>query len=449
MSMIGKVFGPTGASYFYIGQQIRQGIVEAMSGGSRAINIAQNTDFTPGQRNTALAEMIPILGDLSKGFREFSEALSGMTEQMRQTQQMMAIQIPLEAIQRGAAFETAGLRRDSAAATARSHAINALRPVQIGHFDRNTTAGELAYQEAVGMAPHIAARDVAHAEATAARSRVASSQSALDENAAAIARAEGRRDAFIRSSPRVTSASSSGDNGGLAGYFLPGSTAGIRAAQGRGASQGNTIDNLSEQRRGEEELLDLQRQRKQLINETKQATIDAGETESRYRQQNIAILQQETQQLENRYRNISSSASRLGRMQPIDRAIGMAAFRRARALGIENLTPQEQSAVSSIAPDFAEQQFRRVGEASGEFSQLQGAGEITGGTVAGIQEQLRQNTNQLSAMILENQQQTNTVIAAAMRDSVEGLAAAIIKIVDETRRKFDTNQALIRAKVPG
>lgn len=429
------------------------------------INAGMNTDRTASQRFQDITEGLPIVGDTLKKFREFGNAMSGVTEMMRQNVRDAEIRTARIAGRGAADSQIQQLEAAHAQAGNRARALATARPLQVTGQDHTTFAGQMATEQAQRRLPLAQNLEIAQAEHRGALANVGSAKSQVESIEKNIASTQ----AEIAGRQRRIDQLAGAENGTNVNQGVFSAIAGMASGNGAqvasgvaGAASASSLAAAREERRN---LLALQsssnetltNQSNQLISaqqRLQQAYTAAGQAGIEARRANIAILQDEMQNLRQREQLTANSAQNLAAMNPAQRAMGMHAWRTARAHvegggNIADLPQFVQEQAATVAGNQVNRWREQGGERLAEQDELREGGALgnaaPGENLTQLREAMDRLGNRLNLEQLAVKQDEANVQFRALDVTLKKLIDTLNAIASIRPRQVQIGQAVAQA----
>lgn len=401
----------------------------AAEGATNVINQNQRGDLSDMQRSRAALREMPIIGRISEAGIGLAQAIDGITERMRRSNQQLSIDTAQ--IQANASLTSArgSLGYDRQSAAERAASLGAISPVHIPlGMPRETFGQEFEYQRASRRAPLQQAVLIAEAERDAANRNVSSAERGVGEIDESIMLARRRmREMMMRQSEfNAFHAGSGGAGRGIARAIqgvMPLGPAGMalgmlfgaheqnQSAATAGATQGHRVDHQNNMIAQTQTLASLEDERIRRLERVRQASDMAAQAELNLARMRLNLMREDLNMLQERERMMSRGAASLMTMSPGERQVGMNALREIQMRGIQNVPWFQIQQAMRVAPNTVNQMAVNAGQTTPEFAELNRLGEFGSGpenNVTELRDAITKLSNEMrSAELLSEQQSAN------------------------------------------
>ena len=341
--------------------------VTAVHAFGNALKISGNESLTAGQRAKSMIESFPVGGQILGAGRGLAEGASEISELQRRMNVELREHQAFTTARTAANIEENALRFHRDEVTNRAAALQKMPAFEQGPTARSTLAEKIAYREAQQLLPLKEEQKRTAAELAAAERTFAQRQAATRESAKTVAAFEkayqrdpvtglvGHASTFVPGSGQNLPVNAVGAGvvrfgRGVRDYFTK---AGDELAEGQKAAQ---------QSKALISLLSARHELEQRIKEEQQAGDAAAQTRNQLAQNGVKIAQEELSILRQREQLTTSSAQRLGAMNPFQRERAFQSLDIFKRLG-ERTPEAARRQAEEIAPDFVRAQYERFGAA--------------------------------------------------------------------------------------
>lgn len=406
------------------------------------MNLMQRGDLSQARRDQMYNESIPILGGFLRSLREFSEALRGTTEAVRQTMQNMNERRTEIGVREAGNTRIRGLELgvSRAEADVGATARNPLAPIQ--RFDQTTMEGRYAYEQyqqfrlpsQTAMTLSKRRAESARAAAIVATGNRLGLQRHFEQAHANELQARNRREAFNRGEMNLPP--------GLGDHALSVLTFGIRPAgpQVNRVADAETASGLTT---STAQLGASNTALQEGFRVEREANANAAREEAAARRDVTAAMEGELNILRQRASRMEGNAQGIGGMNPAERQQAVIAAQLISAHGIGNVPHELQGMLERAGPGaqrWLGLQREKFGEGSREYAQLQGLGIFESGTLAGVRGQ--RDTVQQNIQI-----QTDLNAGRLANEISKALSNDIHLLIDAIKVEIQHAIAEIRATV--
>jgi hypothetical protein len=387
----------------------------AAQGAAQATNIAASSAMTGAQKSRAMAEAIPIVGRVAQAVHDLADAFERTEDRIRQSRYRFE-----EAAIRQAGF----IEREQARLSAQSRigpqetlaeAMRGARVIKAPDQYGQTHLEEIRLREQAQRYPLLTASARAQHAANAANRDVEAARRQYNRLIArrSILRAEAQ-DARRASELAVEQENESNDPRSLQFWVTNGRRQkATREERGREALEANRA------LQGNEQLIQqasLQLQERQTV---------AAEKESLARKTSLAVLRDQVEVLRARGQMILAETESAGRMNPLQRQIGLQALRAVKAGGRDSVTPEMLGLAEQLAPAYMRDLYARHGAKAPETEALKAEGFWRPESIEAIRTELGKVQTQVQVAINLDEAALAERIAEALRDGMTRLIASM------------------------
>ncbi len=435
--------GEAGGFYGYAGMQAIGAVQGGLGGATRAMGIAQNASLSDEQKHRMMTEEMPIVGGLLRSLRQFGQALDGSAELIRSSAERYANLRADNAAAQGLASQrnTGQGQLDEAENRARGLAGATAPRQQL--FDRSTSSGEAAYQNAQRLLPledrlAAARREsaIAAANEESARQRTLGGEARLsgiihDRNAAL-----GRLGAAQRRQSQYGNGNFFTTANFMSRTFNP-SNPGL-------GDQTGAINEAGEQLRTQaERLAAAHRDQGQRDQDYRAAGLARVQAQQREQEARLDLSRGHFSNLQQAEANMTNRAGRFGRMSRMERAQGLYAARQIRLHGIQNVPRHLIEHADRFDSAFVDREAQRFGENTPEYRahQAEFAAPLEKGSLADIRNDLATLQDRIRQETLDVAKLSADATIAVIREAFRLFNSAIEKAVMEERHAREQGQA--------